>query len=135
MNTPKDSETATAPPVRCTDLFADSPTWPYVLEFAKRMEAKLEKNRHKGDREGWLNDDADRLLERLREEVCELDTAMCIAIQRMTETESNARWVATAVADEAADVANFALFLADWHLARVQESANDAERSDSATPR
>jgi len=32
-------------------LLADSPTLIHVLKFAARMEAKLAKNRHKGDRE------------------------------------------------------------------------------------
>ena len=121
----------TAPPIRSSDGFPDSPTWPHVLKFALRMEAKLEKNRHKGNREGWLQDDADELLERLRQELIELDTAMCIAVGRMTEGESNARWAAENVANEAADVANFALFLADWHLSRAQESGN-AKASDHA---
>jgi NTP pyrophosphatase (non-canonical NTP hydrolase) len=117
-------EAAPRAAVGSTDGLADSPTWPYVLAFAKRMEAKLEKNRHKGDRSGWLLDEADELLERLREELCELDDAMVEAVVRMHEP-LNARWIAENVANEAADVANFAMMLADWHTARVPESAND----------
>lgn len=86
------------------------------------MEAKLEKNRHKGDRKGWLNDDIDDLLDRLREEVCELDAAICLA---HGATESDRAWLARQVADEAADVANFALFIADWWLMRREKSGND----------
>ncbi len=83
------------------------------------MEAKLEKNRHKGNREGWLNDDIDDLLERLREELCELDDAICEGHVRMHEP-LNAAWMAAKVADEAADVANFAMMIADWHLERAK---------------
>jgi hypothetical protein len=49
-----------------------SPTWPHVLAFARRMEAKLEKNRHKGDREGWLKDDPWSLVERILDETVEV---------------------------------------------------------------
>lgn len=97
----------------------DSPTWAFVMEFAKQMEAKLEKNRHKGNREGWINDDIDALLERLRQEVAELDTAICEAHLRLREP-ANAKWIAQKVAEEAADVANFALFIADWHNERAK---------------
>ena len=113
-----------APPVGSSDLFGDSTTWPLVLEFAKRMEAKLEKNRHKGNREGWLGDDIDDLLDRLREETVELDTAICIGHVRMNES-LNAPFMAQQIADEAADVANFAMMISDWHLARVPKSPND----------
>lgn len=99
-----------------------SPTWPIVLEFAKRMEAKLEKNRHKGDREGWLNDDPDDLLERLREEVCELDNAM---VAQVNATAFTRTWTAEQLANEAADVANFAMFLADWYLERAKSGNSD----------
>lgn len=73
-----------------------SATWPYVLAFARLMEAKLEKNRHKGNREGWLKDFA-----RLREELAELEAA--------TDRPSNGD-----VPGEAADVANFAMMIATW---------------------
>ena len=101
-----------------------SPTWPIVLDFAKRMEAKLEKNRHKGDREGWLADDIDDLLERLREELCELDNAIC-------DTHGNTAdaWMAKQIANEAADVANFAMFIADWYLHRAQSGNDQAQRA------
>lgn len=80
---------------------SESPTWPYVLAFAKRMESKLAKNRHKGNRDGWLKDSEYSLLNRLREEVAELNDAM-------DRQESFVE-----VADEAADVANFAMMIGD----------------------
>lgn len=79
-----------------------SPTWPYVLAFAKRMEAKLDLNRHKGDREGWIDDSARALLKRLREETKELARALDGAESRRERAP-----------DEAADVANFAMMIAD----------------------
>lgn len=104
-----------------TAQMMQSPTFPYVLWFAEKMEAKLEQNRHKGDRAGWLKDDIDDLLERLREEVCELDTAICEA-HGMIKDPERAAWAARTVAGEAADVANFALFIADWWNERARET-------------
>lgn len=85
---------------------AQSPTWPYVLAFAREMEKKLAANRHKGDREGWINDTAVSLLRRLRQETAELaDT-----LRRRREWNDGG---SAAVAGEAADVANFAMMIAD----------------------
>lgn len=84
-----------------------SPTWPYVLAFAIRMEAKLEKNRHKGNREGWLKDDPDDLSSRLKQELVELDDAV-FHEDWAQDSEGRER-----IANEAADVANFAMMIAD----------------------
>ncbi len=84
-----------------------SPTSPYVLAFAELMEAKLEANRHKGNREGWMKASPNALLERLREELVELIWAL-----RGTTLEPGPDALA-AVAHEAADVANFAMMIAD----------------------
>jgi len=81
---------------------ADSPTWPHVLRFAKVMEHKLALNRHKGDREGWSSSDVFSLLDRLDEEVEELNDS--IGINSIP---------AAKVIVEAADVANFAMMIAD----------------------
>lgn len=124
-------QTEGAGAVRSGDLFSDSPTWPYVLEFAKRMESKLARNRHKGDREGWINDEPDALLARLHEETRELENELAIAVVRMHEP-LNASMMANRVADEAADVANFAMMIADWHKARTQESENSVLGQPSA---
>ena len=81
----------------------DSPTWPYVLAFAEAMEEKLAANRHKGDREGWLKDSPEALFARLEEETREL---LCVL-------ESSYILSKTKVLHEAADVANFAMMIAD----------------------
>lgn len=77
-----------------------SPTWPYVLHHARQMELKLEENRHKGDREGWLNCSKPYLLNRLLHEVAELMTAVY---------EGDV----AAVVKESADVSNYSMMLAD----------------------
>jgi hypothetical protein len=66
---------------------------PEVLAFAQAMEAKLKENDHKG---GWKACTPPWLMERLREEVHEPGSA-----------------VPERVLGEAADVANFAMFIAD----------------------
>lgn len=78
----------------------ESRTLPVVLAFARRMEAKLAKNRHKGDRGGWLKDTPSALLRRLKVETNELEKAI----------QSNS---CGDIANEAADVANFAMMIAD----------------------
>ena len=82
-----------------------SATWPWVLAFARRMEAKLEQNRHKGDREGWQKDSANALLRRLSDELDELKAAVA---RPLINSERQ-----IAIADEAANVANFAMMIAD----------------------
>lgn len=83
-------------PVSITVVDESSPTWPSVRAFAQRMERKLAANRHKGGREGWLQEHPLTLLRLLYVELGELNYAM----DRM---ESG----------EAADVANFAMMIAD----------------------
>lgn len=80
----------------------DSPTWPFVLAFAKRMEAKLSLNRRKGDRDGWLKMSERELLDRIDDERLELHEAWMCSV---TPDE--------AIAMECADVANFCMMLAD----------------------
>ncbi len=120
MNNPDIPESPQTPKGVCSmPLLADSPTKPYVLAFGERMEGKLALNRHKGNREGWINDDPEALLKRLREETRELEIAMNVAKVRMWEGKSNASHAADDVANEAADIANFAMMIADWYSARV----------------
>ncbi len=117
MNTPETTE-PTAPAVASSDLLADSPTWPYVLAFAKRMEAKLAKNRHKGDRSGWMKDHPWNLVERILDETVEVQE--CFATDGAGET-----WMVKTpeeTADECADVANFCMMTAD----RVLSANNQA---------
>jgi hypothetical protein len=67
------------------------------------MEAKLAENRHKGNRDGWIGCEATHLLIRLREEVDELERSL------MYRATSGTRQVVR----ECADVANFAMMIAD----------------------
>jgi NTP pyrophosphatase (non-canonical NTP hydrolase) len=71
---------------------------PVLARFAEEMESKLKANDHKG---GWRNDSPWALLERLREEEEELATA----IARCASPEE--------IRAEAANVANFAMMIAD----------------------
>ena len=78
-----------------------SNTTQYVLDFADNMERKLSLNRHKGDREGWLSMSYNELTDRLYEELDELK----LSISNKNNVQN--------VIDEASDVANFAMFIAD----------------------
>ena len=94
----------------------DSPTWPYVLAFAHRMEAKLVKNRHKGDRAGWMKDHPWELVERMLEETVEVQQCFTARPEDMDCPDPEK------TADECADVANFCMMVAD----RVQPFAGVA---------
>lgn len=85
---------------------------PEVVAFANIMEAKLQENDHKG---GWKTDDAEDLFVRLGEECVELSEA--IGLWRIQDDWRSAALHLLAcrknVAREAADVANFAMMIAD----------------------
>lgn len=68
-----------------------------IKYFARTMEDRLQANDHKG---GWKECSLRWLLQRLREETKELQTAM---------REDAPEWIRK----EAADVANFAMMIAD----------------------
>lgn len=87
-------------PQDCAEELKGSATWEAVFKFALAMEAKLAANRHKGDREGWLSLDIMKLWSFLMKEVGELEAAVAFG-------DPNA------VREEAADVANFAMMVAD----------------------
>lgn len=70
---------------------------PAVMWFAERMEAKLAKNDHKG---GWNNCELQYLSMRLKQERKEL-------------TEAIKSKDAQRIIDECADIANFAMMIAD----------------------
>lgn len=76
------------------------------------MEVKLRANDHKG---GWMQDDPLRLLTRLQEEFAELIIAFWDAVgasyreKRFTYTDEEK----IRIVHEAADVANFAMMVAD----------------------
>ncbi len=74
-----------------------------VLAFASLMEKKLRENDHKG---GWQGEDKEYLLRRLTEEMGELERAA-------TAFVTPSRGWRDIVGSEAADVANFAMMIAD----------------------
>lgn len=91
---------------------------PEVQTFAVAMERKLRANDHKG---GWKNCEGGWLLKRLFEEAEELRDAWLVHVG---ECARGTRWVeadafhgfpdtSSVVLNEAADVANFAMMLAD----------------------
>jgi NTP pyrophosphatase (non-canonical NTP hydrolase) len=82
-----------------------SKTVRYVNRFARAMEARLEANRHKGNRPGWMRDTVGGLFERLEEEMEELREAVD-SFPRSREQKDE-------ILREAADVANFAMMVAD----------------------
>lgn len=77
---------------------------PEVIAFARLMEDQLKANDHKP---GWKGEDWWPLLMRMREETIELQEALAPG----SRTDLPAWW--TRVGCEAADVANFALMIAD----------------------
>jgi len=77
---------------------------PEVIWFAQQMEIKLKANDHKG---GWQQEDIKWLLQRLRQETDELE----LWIEQFNETPS--KTVAEKVILKSADVANFAMMIAD----------------------
>lgn len=99
--TPMDSSKTTESLTQTTEAFGEksprSHLRPEVLAFATLMEAKLRKNDHK---KHWSTCDIDYLEERLEDEVDELKLAVR---ERTSEV----------VAREAADVANYAMMIAD----------------------
>ena len=78
---------------------------PVVRAFAEAMELKLRENDHKP---GWKDDDPEILVDRLMEEVGELQ-------YEVEGLSSNREWPGERekVLREAADVANFAMMVAD----------------------
>ncbi len=109
------SPDAAAEPVdplqKCREILDGSPTFRHILEFAFRMEAKLAQNRHKGNRDGWLKDDPIVLVERMLDETVEVQQCFTYGNDGRAEIDN-----AEALADECADVANFAMMTADSAL-------------------
>ena len=92
------------------ELAGDVVLRPEVLAFARRMELKLRK--HDGDRgpRGWAGDCAFDLITRLEEELMELHTAATAQTYEGGPAED--------VINEAVDVANFAMMIADVAVAK-----------------
>ena len=76
-----------------------------VKEFAEQMEQKLQANDHKG---GWRNCTVEELYARLLDEVSELQSEL-----NFPEQDSDA------IIAECADIANFAMMVAD--IARTRK--------------
>ena len=83
-----------------------------VAVFAQEMERKLRENDHKG---GWLECEPKWLLKRLRQEAGELERALEIfAAGDVGDMEGERKAAALErIRREAADVANFAMMIAD----------------------
>jgi len=81
-----------------------------VARFALLMEQKLRENDHKG---GWDGDYPDALMERLRQEADELDRVLRRGDNPITSPAGWSDSDCAEVAREAADVANFAMMIAD----------------------
>jgi hypothetical protein len=99
---------------------------PVVRLFAEAMERKLRANEHKG---GWENADWNWLYSRMTDEMCELARAARVA---MTKPYGH-----PPALDEAADVANFAMMIADVcgafipaRTSLVVPDASDSARTD-----
>ena len=90
---------------------AVSATLPWVRGLAREMEAKLDANRHKGDRNGWRREQVSFLRRRLLEEVAELFHEMDTKGVPGIPDERKAR--KARIRSECADVANFAMMIAD----------------------
>ena len=95
------------PPDPTGRLIAEAPLRPEVMAFALIMEAKLKENDYKG---GWSGMDPLDLLVRLREETEELNMAI-LSPRRMESLNQKA--ADHRACCEAADVANFAMMIAD----------------------
>jgi hypothetical protein len=76
-----------------------------VLWFARQMEKRLQANDHKG---GWDDEPTDYLIQRLKDEVAELEETLIAGKEAKTILE-------------AADVGNFAMMLADQADKKLQE--------------
>ncbi len=81
---------------------------PEVQAFAELMEENLRKHDAPRGPRGWRTDGAASLRRRLRDELAELDDAL---LQRQDDGWPD--WHGPAIAKEAADVANFAMMIAD----------------------
>ena len=113
----------------CSALLAESPTFKHVLDFAFRMEGKLAKNRHKGDRDGWLKDHPWDLVERILDETLEVQTSFIDTGSEIFSPEPEK------TADECADVANFCMMTADRVLSANAEAHRSAPTETLKAPK
>ncbi len=83
-----------------------------VKSFIVEMQKKLSVNSHKGDRKGWLTDDKWTLYGRLIDETYELRRAL-------------EDYKAKDIIQECADVANFAMMIADKTMTEERKRKRD----------
>ncbi len=83
---------------------------PSVQRFAQAMEAKLRENDFKG---GWSADTVESLVHRLDDEVKELKEALGLACDSCGTGGSHSPDSPSAILEEAADVANFAMMISE----------------------
>lgn len=110
----------------------NSPTGEIVLWFAGEMEKKLAANRHKGDAEAWRKDSPMDLHARVEDETLELWEAIC----DYTNAEVKERAMLERIIREAADVANFAMMIADQaqQALGVNDGAHGVTRPTAGRP-
>ena len=84
------------------------------------MRRKLRENRYKG---GWQEETSEFLLNKLGEEVEELTEAI--------QADNLSRFDLRDVIDEAADVGNMAMMLADWFEQRVKKQPPPEEEDQT----
>jgi NTP pyrophosphatase (non-canonical NTP hydrolase) len=88
-----------------------------VKRFAEVMERKLQENDHKG---GWRGEHPAWLLGRLLEEISELEEALRQANRRAIEREC-------------ADIANFAMMIADQTQDQVERIVSSSRDHDNTS--
>lgn len=79
-----------------------------VLQFAQDMERKLQANDHKG---GWKDEDYDWLFDQMKKELKEVEEIFDkLSWSSLYDLDDS---VKKSIIDELADVANFAMMIAD----------------------
>jgi len=89
-----------------------------VVWFAEYMEKTLKENDYKG---GWKECGLEFLLNRLREEVFELERAIGVNCPHCGHKREPETW--RNIVSESADVANFAMMIADITRNKQEESS------------
>jgi len=107
---------------------------PEVERFARAMEAKLRLNDHKG---GWHNCDRGYLRRRMRTEMRELFAVLDTLTREERRSKVSARGEArheracAKLLGECADIANFAMMLADTHYVLNGDRIEDLRKRSS----
>lgn len=109
---------------------------PVVQWFAEQMEAKLKANDHKT---GWLKDEPESLLKRLNHERKELANAIAWrAVDVGRSADEGVKFIDVsneAIIKEAADVANFAMMIADLYGEEIGEKQRSESQPTDIVPK